>query len=466
MEVVDVHLLLHGPQPHVVRCAVGHAALHAAAREPHRVAPRVVIAALSLLAHGHAAELAAPDDEGIVEEAAAPEVAEQPGDGPVRPAAVETVVLLDVLVGVPASGVARVELHEAHSPLDHAPGEETARAELVGVLLADAVEAAGRLALAAQVDHLRRGGLHAEGQLVGVDPGGEVAVEIAFFQVARVDAAHEVERPALRPTGEAAGRAQVDDGLATAAHERTLVRRRQKAVGPGGRAALRRAAGVRQHDVGRHVPVLGAEAVAQPAAEARLAHEDAAGVHLVDRLRVVDAVTVAAPDDAQLVRALRQVVEEVADLESRFAAWPERPDGAEKGVAGHLPPGHDLSKALRERLTRVASEGRLGVEEVDVARSAVHEEVDHSLRARPEVRPPRSQGRSPAPGGVVPFRRGARQQPVLVKERRQGHRAEPAAGAEEEVASGSPETHFPERKVGTAKRASGQGIRVAHDQHS
>ena len=55
--------------------AVSDARFDAAAGEPDGVAPGIVVAAFALLAHGHAAEFAAPDHERVVPQAAALEVA-------------------------------------------------------------------------------------------------------------------------------------------------------------------------------------------------------------------------------------------------------------------------------------------------------------------------------------------------------------------------------------------------------
>ena len=62
-------------------------------------------------------------------------------------AGVVVVVLDQVAVGVPVVvvvGAAGVELHEPHAPLDESARQEAPPAELLGALLVDAVERAGR----------------------------------------------------------------------------------------------------------------------------------------------------------------------------------------------------------------------------------------------------------------------------------------------------------------------------------
>ena len=76
VQVVDVDDVLHGGVAEFVGGAVGDAALDAAAGHPDREALDVVVAAVAL-GHRGAAELAAPDDEGVVEHPALLQVLDQ-----------------------------------------------------------------------------------------------------------------------------------------------------------------------------------------------------------------------------------------------------------------------------------------------------------------------------------------------------------------------------------------------------
>ena len=80
MQVVDVDLVLDGVPAELVGRAVDDPPLHAAAGQPHREAERVVLAAVGPFGRRRAAELAAPDDERVVEQAAGFQVLEQAGD--------------------------------------------------------------------------------------------------------------------------------------------------------------------------------------------------------------------------------------------------------------------------------------------------------------------------------------------------------------------------------------------------
>ena len=173
---------------------------------------RVVVAAVRPLGHRRAAELAAPDHERV--DSSRPRrfrSVSSPAIGWSLCQAELAVVAFEVGVGVPAVGVAAVELHEAHAALDHPPGEQAAQAELGRLLAVEAVELLRLLGLRRDVDHLRGVGLHAEGQLVGGDAGGQFGVVAAAGEVLAVALGDEVER------ARAAARRRRPAGLAGAA---------------------------------------------------------------------------------------------------------------------------------------------------------------------------------------------------------------------------------------------------------
>ena len=89
MQVVDVDAVLDGLEAELVGRAVDVAAAHAAAGQPHGEAVVVVVAAVDLARVGawlgqldrrRAAELAAPDHERFVEQAALLQVGQQGAD--------------------------------------------------------------------------------------------------------------------------------------------------------------------------------------------------------------------------------------------------------------------------------------------------------------------------------------------------------------------------------------------------
>ena len=119
----------------VVGAAVGEAGLDAAAGEPDREAARMMVAAVvgrgeRALRVRRAAELAAPDDERVVEHAALLEVDDQRGGGLIgfartgwRMPSGRVAVVVPALV---------VELDEAHAALGQPAGEQAVGGERAG----------------------------------------------------------------------------------------------------------------------------------------------------------------------------------------------------------------------------------------------------------------------------------------------------------------------------------------------
>ena len=138
VQVVDVDDVLDGVVAELVGRAVGDAALDAAAGQPDREALDVVVAAVAL-GHRRAAELAAPDDQRVVEHAALLQVLDQRRRAAWSTSlAVPAMSLLDVAVVVP---VAVVELDEPHAALGQPAGQQAVgRERAVGPLGAVQVE--------------------------------------------------------------------------------------------------------------------------------------------------------------------------------------------------------------------------------------------------------------------------------------------------------------------------------------
>ena len=174
-------------------------------------------------------------------------------------------------------------------------------------------------------------------------------------------------------------------------HRRSLERRREKSAAPGGRAAFHSIARIRQHDERGHVAVLGAESVRRPAPQTRLAHQNAAGIHLVDRLRMIDAVAVAASQHAKFVGMFRGVREKVADLKTGFAAWSKRSDRAEQRIFCHISPRHNRTETVGQRRPRKSHEFRLRIQQVDVRGTSMHEQPDHPSGSWSKMRLTRSE---------------------------------------------------------------------------
>ena len=206
--------VLDGVVAELVGRAVGDAALDAAAGQPHREALDVVVAAVAL-GHRRAAELAAPDDERVVEHAALLQVLDQRRRRPGRPP--RALIAMSPLMPAVMVPVAVVELDEAHAALGQAAGQQAVgreRAVARPRCRTASSTLAGSLARVHQLGHAR---LHAERHLVLRD---RVAISGSSTQsgcACRLSALHRVDHVALlRVASTPGGVAQVEHRVALA----------------------------------------------------------------------------------------------------------------------------------------------------------------------------------------------------------------------------------------------------------
>ena len=148
VQVEDLDRVLDDVVGEVVGLAQGHARLDAAAGHPDREAARVVVAAVVrggelALRVDRAAELAAPDDQRVVEQPALLQVLDQRGRGLVGVVALAADLVRQVAVLVPAHVV---ELDEAHAALGQAAGQQAVGGVAAGLLHVGAVQVEDRLA--------------------------------------------------------------------------------------------------------------------------------------------------------------------------------------------------------------------------------------------------------------------------------------------------------------------------------
>jgi hypothetical protein len=102
VEIVKRMNVLHGFLAEVVGRTVAHTRLHAGAGHPAGEAVRVVVATeRAFLKKRHAAELGAPDDERLLQQASRAEIADERGGGLVEDGRVDIVLFLERIVAVP-----------------------------------------------------------------------------------------------------------------------------------------------------------------------------------------------------------------------------------------------------------------------------------------------------------------------------------------------------------------------------
>src|SRR5688572_21355049 len=127
VKVVDVDAVFDRVEAEFVRLADDGAAFDATAGQPHGESVNVVVAAsgVAVLAHGCAAEFAAPNDKGVVEEPAGFQVFHEGGLTLIDIAADFFEVALEIFAGAAVAVPIRViKLHEADAALDQASREQ------------------------------------------------------------------------------------------------------------------------------------------------------------------------------------------------------------------------------------------------------------------------------------------------------------------------------------------------------
>ena len=235
LQVVDVDLVLHAGEAHLVGLAELEAALHAAAGHHDREAVGIVVAPEDLalgraaLAERRAAEFAAPDDERVLEQAAFLEVVDERhhrfvGRGHLGRQSVADVFLRAGAMEVPAPVE---EVDEAYALLDEPTGEQAVVRE-AGLARLGAVGLERRGLLLRDIHDLGHAGLHAEGEFVLGDAGDGLGVA-EFVLLALVEGVEGVERGATEVAGHARRVVGEQHGVALATALHALVDGRDEA---------------------------------------------------------------------------------------------------------------------------------------------------------------------------------------------------------------------------------------------
>ena len=218
-------------------------------------------------------------------------------------------------------------------------------------------------------------------------------------------------------------RVEVENRRAFGTQPRALVVRRQEAVAPVPRAALREGE-FGHHDVAGQVLVHRAEAVSRPRAERGIGAEPAAGVHVKQRLGMVQRLRLAAAIVAQFIghEWIGEILPLVAHLDARLADLVELERAADEKLEPGLLPFRELRLGLVQR-----AELRLRIKGVHVPRTALHEKHDDVLRLRGKHR---RLGRE-----RIADRRGWRGESFTREQFREGERAERGAETVQHLAA-------------------------------
>ena len=308
-------------------------------------------------------------------------------------------------------------LHEAHAALDQPPGDQAARAAVLRRGLVEAVQPVRRGRFLRDVERLLGGGLHPGGQLVAGDAGRQVVFAGALAQVLAVELLQVVAgtAPAARRR-DVRRRIEIQDPRLARADDRALIERRQPAVGPVVDAEHRQAARIGEHDVRRQV--LRSRCPGHRSARSRAR----AGRRWSGRRcrALIDWPWLLTPVCIERMSVMSSATSPRCGSSSRqlhaaLAVRRELPRAAEQLGAGLG--GVVVLDVAGEILQVPLGQLRLGVEQIDVARPALHEQRDH----RPRLRLARRRLRRQVERRLLQRRLGGRgEQLVLVQQPGQG----------------------------------------------
>ncbi len=82
-----------------------------------------------------------------------------------------------------------------------------------------------------------------------------------------------------------------------------------------------------------------------------MAHKDPPSIHLINRLRMIDAIAMQAPNDAEIICMLGDLRKEVADHHAALSARSKGLNGRQEWILCHFASRHHHAKTVRKWLT-------------------------------------------------------------------------------------------------------------------
>ena len=386
MEIIgggDVVSRLPGP---LVTLTMSHARPHAGTRHPAHEGAAVMIPAFAALGEGHPAEFRVPKDQGVFKQATRLQVAEESGDGQVRRCAHGREFLGHVGMVVPIAGrTARPapNLHEADPTFHQPSGHQAATAEILGLLTVQSVETASRLGLSVEGEYLRGAELHPGGQFVGLNAPFQTGIVIVGFRMLPIPFLDQGQ-PFLSGIrcDESGGTRRVQIGhrrRVASLDEGSLMADRQESRREITALVVRKTLGVGQNDKGRQVVGLAAQGVTDPRPEGRKTRQQRSGVHQVTARTMDVGLGLHGHEERHVVHALGEVGEQVRNPAAALSVLTQgygRLEHLARLARRRLDP---QTRARIKGLTGPTKQLRLVVEEVHLAGTAIHEQLDHPL---------------------------------------------------------------------------------------
>src|SRR5436190_10457935 len=139
-------------------------------------------------------------------------------------------VAIEIGMSIPLA--VAVDLDEAHSAFDQAPGHETFGPDVFGDLPIQTVELERFLAFAGKVGEIAGFHLHPVGEFKTLDAREQIGLAFVLPKMIAIDLFEEIKLRSLVAASDMTGAGQVEDGRARRTEERALIASGQKARAP------------------------------------------------------------------------------------------------------------------------------------------------------------------------------------------------------------------------------------------
>ena len=422
IEIVHVGGLFDDVVAEVVGLAEFDSSLDPPARRPHAEIPRVVVAAVGFLGQlslriDRPPELAPPDHQCRIEQAALFQVVQQGGTGLVDIPALQRQVGGEIPVLVPAPVQ---NLHRPHAPLHQPAGQQGTRRKTSGGLHIRPIRVERGRRFAPQVDQLGNAGLHAKRHLVL----GNAGLNLGIVQLGELPLVERLQGVQHRPSigdGDPGRVLQVQHRVPDTSQRHAAVAGGQKPAGPHPReqrlgGGPRTPGGCEDHKRWQ-VVCLGPQPVRNPRPQAGLSRDLAPRHHVRARRVVIDGVGVHRLHHREVVDQLRGVRQQFTHPPSALAMLGElelrRCDRQPLLPTGHRRDPLTLADAVGEVLVEMLLQPGLVIPQVELRGTAIHMQVNDRLRLGREMGKPGKWWVNPR-SGIDGIRRGLGQRPPHV----------------------------------------------------
>ena len=330
-------------------------------------------------------ELAAPDDQHVVQQSAFLEIRQQPGDRQGRLFADARQRRPETAVRVPALP-RRVELHEANSALDKPASQQALPTVRVRRLLADSILSQRFRRLLRDVQRVAGRQLHPRREFITGDAGVELQFARSLLLMNPVELCEQVAAQSFDLARLLRFGFEIQDRRPDRSHSSPLIQRRQITGLPVLHRVRRQpTVGRIEHDIRRQILILSPEPVRDPRTQRRQPGHQLARLNLEQSRLVILMRVEHRADDGDFVGVLRDVRQQLRHVQTRLAMLP-KPERAPHQPAGRVGRRQVFGDVFQNRLAMTAIEFRFWIQQVDLRWSSLHEELNHSLRTRLKMR--------------------------------------------------------------------------------